>query len=102
MGLAEHLSHAALQPELWVIAALILIIADLIFGLALFVLSIGVAALIIAGFLFAQAQGWVGETVFIETARGAGTWFAGLSVAAVTGLKLGFRQTRRQPDINQY
>ena len=94
--------RAVLEPDIWVAAALLLIIVDLVFGLALFVLSIGAAALVIAGILFAQAHGWLGDTVLIETVRGVAVWFATLSVATVTGLKLTFRQTRKQPDVNRY
>jgi len=96
------LGYWSLQPEVWLILALVLVGADIVLGLQYFVLSIGVAALLLAGALLAQQNLWFGDAVVFETWRGVGIWFAVLSVASVLLIKLLTRQRRGQPDINEY
>ena len=96
------LVYWSLQPEFWLILALVLVGIDIVFGLQFFVLSIGVAALLLAGVLAAQQQQWFGDAVLIETWHGVGVWFAVLSVVSIFLIKLLARQRRGQPDINEY
>ena len=102
MSLDSVLAYWSFQPEFWLILALVLVGVDIVFGLQYFVLSIGVAALLLAGVLFAQHNLWFGEAVAIETWRGVGVWFAVLSVASIFLIKFVLRQRRGQPDINEY
>ena len=102
MSMDSVLAYWSLQPEFWLILALVLVGADIVFGLQYFVLSIGVAALLLAGVLFAQQNLWFGEAVVIETWRGVGVWFAVLSVASIFLIKFLVRQRGGQPDINEY
>ena len=102
MSIDSVLAYWSFQPELWVILALVLVGADIIFGLQYFVLSIGVAALLLAGALVAQQNLWFGDAVVIETWRSVGVWFAVLSVASISFIKLVLQQWRGQPDINKY
>ena len=105
MGAPDALTLAdwALLPEVWVIIAFALVGADLVFGLDFFVLSIGVAALVVAGLLLTQRNLWFGDFVLFETWRGVFVWFAGLSVSSTVAIRLLLRQHRRNlPDINEY
>ena len=102
MSIDSVLDYWSFQPEFWVILALVLVGADILFGLQYFVLSIGVAALLLAGVLIAQQNLWFGDAVVIETWRSVGIWFAVLSVASIFFIKLVLRQWRGQPDINKY
>lgn len=102
MSVDSVLDYWSFQPELWLILALVLVGADIVFGLQYFVLSIGVAALLLAGVLVAQQNLWFGDALMIETWRNVGIWFAVLSVASVFLIKLLLRQRRGEPDINEY
>ena len=102
MSMDSALDYWSVQPELWLILALVLVGADIVFGFQYFVLSIGVAALLLAGVLFAQQNLWFGEAVEFETWRGVGVWFAVLSVASIFLIKFLVRKRRGPPDINEY
>ena len=102
MDIHSLLDYWSFQPEFWVILALVLVGTDIVFGFQYFMLSIGVAALILAVVLFAQEGLWFGDAVLIETWRGVGLWFVSLSVASIFLIKLMFRQWRGRPDINEY
>ncbi len=102
MSLDSVLSYWSLQPEFWLILALVLVGADIMLGLQFFVLSIGVASLLLAGMLLAQQNQWFGDAVLIETWHTVGVWFAVLSVASILLIRFLVRQRRGQPDINEY
>lgn len=102
MTMDSLLGYWSLQPEVWLILALVLVGADIVLGLEYFVLSIGVAALLLAGMLVAQQNLWFGDAVVFETWRSVGVWFAVLSVASIFLIKLLARQRRGRPDINEY
>ena len=102
MSLDSVLSYWSLQPEFWLILALVLVGADIMLGLQFFVLSIGVASLLLAGVLLAQQNQWFGDAVLIETWHTVGVWFAVLSVASILLIRFLVRQRRGQPDINEY
>ena len=103
MGLAETLSYWIFLPEIWLILAVVLIGADILFGFDFFVLSLGVAALILAGLLFGQESLWPDGPEIFETWRDIGLWFAGLSVAAILAIRvILYRGRRTGPDINEY
>lgn len=102
MSLDSVLGYWSLQPEFWLILALVLVGADIILGLQFFVLSIGVASLLLAGVLLAQQNQWFGDAVLIETWHTVGVWFAVLSVVSILLIRFLVRQRRDQPDINEY
>lgn len=89
-------------PALWVALAIVLVGADMLFGFHFFVLSIGVACLILAGLLFAQQGPWAVDEIAIGSWRGLAVWFAALSVASVLLIKGVFQRRRGRPDINEY
>lgn len=102
MSMDSLLDYWSLQPEFWLILALVLVGADIVLGLQFFVLSVGVAALVLSGVLLAQENQWFGEAVVVETWHGAGIWFAVLSVASIFLIKFLARHRRAQPDVNEY
>ncbi len=102
MGLPSALSHGALSPEVWAIIALVLVGADVALGLDFFVLSIGVAALLLAGLLFLQENVWPGGVALLETWRDVGLWFAGLSVGSTILIRLALRRRGARADVNEY
>ena len=67
MGALSAVASWSLLPEVWVILALVLVGADIAFGFDFFVLSIGAAALVLAGLLSAQQNLWLGGVVLFET-----------------------------------
>lgn len=101
-GMDSVLVYWCLQPEPWLILALVLVGAEIVFGLQYFVLSVAVAALLLAGVLFAQQNHWFGGAAAIETWRGVGAWFAVLSVASVFLIRRLLRTRRGRPDVNEY
>ena len=76
--------------------------ADVVFGFRYFVLSIAVAALLLAGMLAARQRHWFGGAVVLETWRGVGVWFAVLSAASIFLIRLLVRTRRGRPDVNEY
>ena len=102
MSLDSLMGYWSLQPEFWLILALVLVGADIVLGLQFFVLSIGVAALVLSGVLLAQENQWFGDAVLIETWHTVGVWFAVLSVASIFLIRFLTRQRQDQPDINEY
>lgn len=103
MGFLDFLAQWVLLPEVWIIAAILLIGADIVLGFEFFVLSIGIAALILAGLLFAQQEAWLGHVLLFETWEDVGIWFAGLSIGSIGLIRLWLRRRHSaQPDINQY
>ncbi|MCB2101406.1 MAG: hypothetical protein KDE22_11080 [Rhodobacterales bacterium] len=97
------LAYWLFEPKVWIILGIVLIIADVFLGYTFFVLPIGVAALLIAGLIFAQGKLWFGDTVIFETWHDVGLWFAVLSVVSIGLLKmLARRWIKDQPDINEY
>lgn len=102
MDLPSALSGGLLAPEVWVILALLLVGADVALGLDFFVLSLGVAALLLAGLLFAQENLWPGDGALLETWRDVGLWFAGLSVGATFLIRRTLRRRGARADVNEY
>ena len=92
-----------LVPEFWLIVGILLIIVDFTIGAALFLLPIGLAAILMAGLLLSQEGLWFGDLIFFETWRQIIIWFSLLSVAFVGVIRFLFQRARRgQPDINEY
>ena len=103
MGFLDSLAQWVLLPEIWVIVAILLIGADIVLGFDFFVFSIGIAALILAGLLFAQKEVWPDHILLFETWEDVGIWFAGLSIGSIGLIRLWLRRRHSaQPDVNQY
>lgn len=91
------------QPEVWLILALVLIIADILIGLNLFILPIGIAAAIVSAVIFAEQQHWFSDVVLLESWREVLVTFAVLSVAAVFLIRKLFQDKKAmESDINEY
>lgn len=91
------------QPEVWLILALVLIIADILIGLNLFILPIGVAAAVVAAMIFAEQQHWFADVVLLESWREVLIAFGVLSVASVFLIRKLFQDKKSlETDINEY
>ena len=92
-----------LDVQFWVIVGLLLVLADIFLGFALFVLPIGVAALIIAGMIAVQENEVLGGMVLYRDWQDVVYWFAALSVISVLLLRLVFQKRKEGvSDINDY
>ena len=90
-------------PEVWFILAIVLIVADVVVGMNFFVLSVGMASLIVSGLLWLQQIGAFGDLEFFGSWRQIVLWFAALSLASIALIKLAFQKRGRNgPDINEY
>ena len=92
------LEELIFEPKVWLLAGIVLIVADMLLGAANFLLAVGVAALLLAGILFGQSRAWIGE---FETWRGLAIAFAVLSLASVSVLRLA-AYGRKKFDVNRY
>ena len=91
------------MTEVWVILAIVLILADLFFGLNYILLPVGIACLIIAGMVYLKNNGYLPGFIALEDWQHVGYWFAGLSVASIAILKIYSRfGIKKDEDINQY
>ena len=101
MSILGESTMLLLSEEFWLILGLILIITDIFLG-SFFLLPIGVSAFIISGFLYSQAQLWLGS-VFLETWKDVLIYFSALSVLSIGIVKLIFqRKADNKDDINDY
>jgi membrane protein implicated in regulation of membrane protease activity len=90
-------------PEVWVILAIVLVAADLLIGMDFFVLSVGIASLIISGLLWIQQNGLTGDFSFFATSRQIALGFSVLSLASIGLIKYVFqKKSKQEPDINKY
>lgn len=91
------------QPEVWLIFGIGLIIADLLFGLAMFVLPVGIAAGITAGVVYLESEFWFSDQILVETWREVLLIFAALSLVLVFIIRRSFQKSKsEEPDINDY
>lgn len=92
-----------LDTQFWVAVGLLLVLADIFLGFNLFVLPVGVAALIVAGIIVVQENGVLGAAPLYDDWQGVIYWFAGLSVISVVLLRIVFQRFKQDsPDINDY
>ena len=102
-GKMSTLTYWILTPEFWLIAGILLIVVDFTIGAALFLLPIGLAAILMAFILFAHEGLWFGDVVFLDTWRQIIICFSILSIAFVGIIRVLFQRRKRgQPDINDY
>ena len=92
-----------LLPEFWVITGILLIAVDFTIGADLFLLPIGLAALLIAALLYAQENLWFGDVILFGTWKQIIIWFSALSVISIGIIRFSFQRRRKdEPDINDY
>ena len=89
------MSTLLLDAQFWVALGLVLVLADIFLGFSLFVLPVGVAALIVAGIIFVQTNAILGITQLYSDWQGLVYWFAGLSVVSVGLLRLIFQRPKK-------
>ncbi|MDX1738427.1 MAG: hypothetical protein R3261_09325 [Alphaproteobacteria bacterium] len=90
-------------PKVWTILGIILIAGDIFLGYSLFILPVGIAALILAALLFAQQELIFGDMVLFSTWHAIGITFAILSVGCILALRFIFQRKKdSEPDINEY
>jgi len=71
--------------------------------MGLFVLPIGVSALILSGIIYAQDEMLFGGLIIFETWKGLLITFSVLSIISIFLIKKIFQNTKKsQSDINQY
>ena len=103
MDALSSLSFWVFQSEVWLILALLLIVADIAVGLNFFVLPIGIAAALVSAMLFAEQHFWFSNLVLLESWRDVMIAFAVLAVVSVFVVKKLFqRPTDAEDDINTY
>jgi membrane protein implicated in regulation of membrane protease activity len=92
-----------LEPQVWIIAGLVLVIADIFLGYGFFVLPIGVAAFLISALLAIDTGGYLDFKIF-DSWRDVMIWFSILSVVSIGVLRLVFQKYKSQEkkDINDY
>ena len=89
--------------EVWIILAIVLIVADLVLGVNYLLLPIGVACFLIAILAFLKNNGLIPEFIGFDNWRHVGLWFAGFSLISIGLLKLYGRSTSKSDeDINKY
>ena len=92
-----------LNGQFWLAAGLFLVLSDIFLGFNLFVLPVGVAALIVACIIMLQENGMLGAATFYDDWQDVIYWFAGLSVISVVLLRIVFQRVKsKSPDINDY
>ena len=92
-------------PQTWIILGILLIIADIFLGYDLFVLPIGVSAIIISSILYLQKGSFkeFGDFILFDTWHDITYWFSGLSVVSVILMRLLLKLRKKdQIDINEY
>tara|TARA_A100001391_G_scaffold187625_1_gene157630 strand:- start:69 stop:335 length:267 start_codon:yes stop_codon:yes gene_type:complete len=88
---------------MWLILGIILIIADIFLGFNLFVLPVGVAALITSGLIFVENNAFISSIILFENWKIVLLCFAALSIVSVGLLKIVFQRNKKnEPDINKY
>ena len=102
MGVFSAILYWVFLPEAWVILALVLVCADILLAFDFFVLSIGIAALILAGLLFMQNNLWLGDAILFETWRDIALWFTGLSIGSTILIRRMLQYRQAHSDINEY
>ncbi len=89
--------------EIWIILAIVLIVADLVLGMNYLLLPVGVACFFIAILVFLKNNGLVPDFISFYNWQHVGLWFAGLSLVSIGLLKLyGRSKLKSNEDINKY
>lgn len=103
MDTAVSITYWLFRPEVWIILAMVLIIADILIGLNLFVLPVGVSAALVSAALYAENRFWFSDTILLENWHDVLIAFAVLSIASVFLIRRMFQRRRDEtPDINEY
>jgi membrane protein implicated in regulation of membrane protease activity len=87
------------DPRFWLALGVLLVIADILIGMAHFALAVGVACIVLSAILYGQELHWYGA--WLGTWRAVALTFAVLAVVSVGLLRLTLRRPGQQ-DINRY
>jgi membrane protein implicated in regulation of membrane protease activity len=97
--LFETVNYWLLLPEVWLIAGLVLIVAELLLGSGYFLLALGVAALIFSGLVRLQEKGLISllaDWMDIAVVYGL------LTLVSIFILKFFVQDKTKNEDINKY
>ena len=97
----DFLNNWTLDPAVWLMVGIALIIIDMIVGLNFFVLPVGIAAILVSALLKLQSGGAF-ETSLVDDWEEVMYVFSALSIVAIGIVKLLFQPTKKPDDINQY
>ena len=95
----DSVNYWLLQPQIWLILGIILIIAEVLIGAAYFLLALGVACLLFALTMFLQEMGLF---LLIEDWIDVSFSYGVLALASVATLKLFVEKGAKSDDINKY
>ncbi len=97
------LSYWVYVSEVWMVLGIVLIIADIFLWFKLFVLPVGVAAIITSGLVYGENNAFYGSIVLFENWKIVLLCFAVLSIVSVGLLKIIFQRNKKdEPDVNEY
>ena len=100
------------HPEAWLILGILLVLADLLFGLNYFLLPLGAGSFLTAGLVMIGNSmmsetnlingGWASSVLIFESWQDLLYWFAGFSVFCTVLMRIFFKKTQEERDINDY
>lgn len=100
---ALTLTYWLFQPQAWIIAGIILIIADIVLGVNFFILPFGVAALLMSLGIVLDQNLYLGDVVFLQTWKTVLIVYSAMSVACIFLIRLVFqKKLKERKDINEY
>ena len=97
--MAQTVNYWLLLPEVWLIAGIALIIAEVLIGNAYFLLALGVACLILSGIVFLQEVflfGLLTDWMDVSICYGV------LSLVSILIMQLIVKKDSPNGDINEY
>ncbi len=95
----EVLNHWLFFPEMWLIAGIILIIAEMLIDAAYFLLALGISAIIMSVLLYLQETGLY---IFLDDWADLSILYGVLSIVTILIMKRFLQDRVRKSDINKY
>jgi membrane protein implicated in regulation of membrane protease activity len=95
----ETINYWLLLPEMWLIAGIVLIVAELLLGTAYFLLALGVASLIFSGLAFLQEKELVN---FLTDWMDIAVVYGLLTLVSIFLLRFFVQDKTKSEDINKY
>jgi membrane-bound ClpP family serine protease len=93
------INYWLLLPEVWLIAGIVLIVAELLLGSAYFLLALGCAALIFSGLIFLQEKEFIS---FFADWMDIAVMYGLLTLVSIILLKVFVQDKAKIKDINKY
>jgi len=97
--MADFLNHWLFFPEVWLIAGIIFILAEMLIGAAYFLLALGISAVIMSVVLYLPAMGFY---LFLNDWADLSILYGVLSVVAILIMKRFLQDRVQKSDINKY